>query len=749
MANNKREGTNREGGPASPEIEKFRQLIHMSPDMIAIHSRGIIKYMNPSGIRMLGYKRALDVIGRPISQFLHPDDRPMVAKMLKNLYSKNKKREGYRFRFMRPDSSAIYLEISSAPISRSDPDTRQVLARDITEKVKAEETLRASEELFRLFVQGVEGYAMYTMDRLGNITTWNLGAQRLKGYRKGEIIGKNFSVFFLPEEVSADRPRHLLRKAEKEGQVEEEGWRVRKDGSCFWAGTLLTAMRDSSGRLKGFSKITRDLTDEKSATDHLIKEVQQLQAVFDRSHAVMFMKDLSGKYIRVNGQFERSFGMKAGEILGKTDREIFPPDQANEFGQHDRKVIESRLPLVFEETARYRDGIHTGLVVKYPLTDERRAIYATGGIVTDITHLKQNEELLRTTNRKLEAVLNAVPLAIITVDSGGRIISWNRGAEEMFGWTKTEAVGKVFPAVPRSGLRDFLGTISRGFKGESFVGHRERLKKDGTTIDASIAYAPVMDSDGRIESVIIVIDDVSERMRAERELNKSHEKLRNMSRRLESIREQEKKRIALEIHDELGQMLTALKMDLSVMQEGVFTDKKTNRSEMTRQLVSSVKLIDNAIDTVRKIAADLRPGILDHLGLEAAVSDLGKSFEKRAGINCNVEMKLGGMKLSPEESIALYRIVQESLTNVARHSKATLVSIKAAREKSVLLMEISDNGKGISSTQVSSHSSLGIFGMRERAEALGGSFSVGSGEGGGTVVRVRLPLGRTGDALHI
>ncbi len=741
MPNKRRGDAHGKAGRPLREIDQFRQLIHMSPDMIAIHTRGIIAYMNPAGIRMLGYRRAVDVIGRPISQFLHPDDRPMVAEMVKDLYSEKQKRQGFRFRFMRPNRTAIYLEISSARISRNDPESRLMLARDITEKVKSEETLRASEELFRLFVQGVKGYAMYTMDTHGNITSWNVGSQRMKGYRKNEILGKHFSIFFLPYDIANGIPHALLRKAEKEGQVENEGWRVRKDGTCFWAGTLLTAMRDGSGRLVGFSKITRDLTDEKGTTDRLIKEVRQLQAVFDRSHAVMFLKDTSGRYIRVNGQFEKSFGVKADDILGKTDREIFPPIQAKEFEENDRKVIESRVPLVFEETAWYRDGQHTNLVVKYPLTDERRAIYAIGGVVTDITHLKANEELLRSTNMKLEAVLNAAPLAILTVDDRGRIMSWNRGAEEMFGWKKEEAVGKIFPAVPPSGLKHFLDGIKSGFKGGSLAGCRaERRKKDGTTLEASIAYAPVIDSDGRIGSVIVVIEDVTDRMRAEREVEQSREKLRNMTRKLESVREQEKKRIALEIHDELGQMLTALKMDLSILQEGVSTGRLKSQIEMTGQLDSSIRLIDNAIDTVRKIATDLRPGILDHLGFEAAILDLGKSFEKRSGIQCTVDAKLGNIKLGQEQAIALYRIMQESLTNVARHSKATRVLICAARRNGFLSLEVHDNGEGIDGTHLSGHESVGIFGMRERAEAIGGSFSIAPRDKGGTTVRILLPF---------
>ncbi len=733
------EGKSKEGHGL--RSEQFRRLVELSPDLIAIHSDGILTYMNPAGIRMAGCRSYSEVVGHSIAEFVHPDDRQFVADLLKDLYGSKRRRRSVRFRFVRKDGTFIHLEISSVPLSRFEGHSRLVVARDVTEVVRAEETLKASEEHLRLFVEGVKEYAMYTMDTDGNVTSWNRGAERLKGYGRKEIIGKNFSIFFPPEAAASGKPYKLIKEAAEKGQASDEGWHVKKDGTYFWASTLLTAMRDARGTLKGFSKITRDLTEEKAATDRLVNEVRQLQALFGRSHAVMFLKDVSGRYIRVNEQFEHSFGVTAKDVLGKTDRDMFPPDQADEFRKHDREVIESGVPLVFEESARYEDGTHVSLVVKYPLMDEKRGIYAIGGVVTDITHLKSNEELLRTTNRKLEAVLNAAPLAILTVDRQGKVLTWNGGAEQMFGWTKEEVLGRVFPAVPPGDLEDYLDGIARGFKGESCAGYvRERMKKDGTVVEANIARAPVTVAEGQIESIIIVIDDVTDRRRTARELEESHMKLRLMSRGLEAAREQDRKRISLEIHDELGQMLTALKMDLSLLLEGAFSGRPLRTADIGNQLTSSLNLVDNAIDTVRKIAADLRPGILDHLGLEAAIMDLGRNFEKRSGITCKLDLALNDLDFGQDESIALYRIVQEALTNVARHSGAGIVNITAVSRNGTLAIDIKDNGKGISADDIYGLSSFGIFGMRERASGIGATLTVSRRESGGTLVSLKMPV---------
>ncbi len=594
---------------------QFRRFVELSPDLIAVHSHGIITYMNPAGVRILGFERISDVVGRPIIELVHPMMRPGLAIELNKIYEQKKERRAVKYKLVRPDGRMIYFEIYSFPVLLSDSDGRQVVAHDITSRVEAERTLRRSRQLFRLLVEGVREYAMYTMDKQGYITSWNQGAERIKGYRRDEIIGKNFSTFFPSEAIAAGKPESLLRTAERKGQVQEEGWRVRKDGRLFWAGILLTAMRDNRGNLVGFSKITKDLTERKLADERLFKEMQQLQAI-----------------------------------------------------------------------------------------------------------------------------LNAAPLAILTIDGRGVLLSWNKGAEQMFGWTKEEAVGRVCPTVPDSELEDYFEMINKAFGGESLAGHvRNRRKKNGTVIQTSIAYAPITNTEGKTESIIVVLDDITERRRAERQLKESHERLKALSRGLESVREEEKKTIAREIHDQLGQMLTALKMELDTLRNRLSSNETSDPTTIDEEFNSSVGLVDNAIDTVRKIASDLRPGILDHLGLAAAISELGITFEKRTRIKCTVDIHTGSRQLSPEESIAIYRIIQEALTNVARHSRASSVRIKSDYQGGELHVDLCDNGRGIVDEEIFRNHSLGVFGMRERAESIGGSLVVSRGEEGGTVVRVIIP----------
>jgi signal transduction histidine kinase len=232
--------------------------------------------------------------------------------------------------------------------------------------------------------------------------------------------------------------------------------------------------------------------------------------------------------------------------------------------------------------------------------------------------------------------------------------------------------------------------------------------------------------------------DITERKRAEEQLKSSYEQLRALSARIQSIREEERTTIAREIHDELGQALTGLKMDLSWLR------KKIPEEELIEKTQSMLKLIDSTIQTVRKISTELRPGILDDLGLIAAIEWQAGDFQSRTGIKCEFDSSLEEVALEREVSTAIFRIVQETLTNVVRHANATQVNIKVGEEDGILLVEIEDNGRGITGKEVSSPKSLGLLGMRERAHLFGGELEIKGTSGERTVVMVRIPL-RTKD----
>ncbi|HVD77717.1 MAG TPA: PAS domain S-box protein, partial [Vicinamibacteria bacterium] len=264
--------------PAYPKLaeaqEHFRLLVAGVEDyaIFLLDADGHVISWNAGAERIKGY-RAEEIIGKHFSTFYRPEDvqsghprRELEAARREGHY----REEGWR---VRKDGTPFWASVVLNAVT--DPGGEIIgflkITRDLTERRQAEEALRQSEERFRLLVDAVEDYAIFMLDPQGNIASWNRGAERIKGYRADEIIGRHFSTFYRPEEVRSGHPQHELEVARSEGHYEEEGWRVRKDGSLFWADVTITAVRDETGTLRGFAKVTRDLTERRDA------EQQQLQ----------------------------------------------------------------------------------------------------------------------------------------------------------------------------------------------------------------------------------------------------------------------------------------------------------------------------------------------------------------------------------------------------------------------------------------------------------------------------------------
>lgn len=243
--------------------------------------------------------------------------------------------------------------------------------------------------------------------------------------------------------------------------------------------------------------------------------------------------------------------------------------------------------------------------------------------------------------------------------------------------------------------------------------------------------------DDRDEPISIVgtVQDITERKRAEEELTYSREQLRNLSMHLQSVREEERTTIAREIHDELGQVLTALKMDLSWLDKRHRGDKSL--AERTKSMLS---LVDATIQTVKRISSELRPGVLDHLGLAAAIEWQAKEFEKHTGITCDVSVDPDDMLLDRQYSTTIFRIFQEALTNVARHANATKVRISLAEKEDGISLHVEDNGKGITKKQMNNPQSFGLIGIQERVHFLNGEIRIRGTRNKGTSLTIHIPL---------
>jgi signal transduction histidine kinase len=234
----------------------------------------------------------------------------------------------------------------------------------------------------------------------------------------------------------------------------------------------------------------------------------------------------------------------------------------------------------------------------------------------------------------------------------------------------------------------------------------------------------------------------NKRREAEEELKNSREQLRNLSTRLQSMLEEERTRISREIHDELGQMLTALKMELSWLKNQLTEDQTSLRERAS----SMLKLVDTTLSTMRKISTELRPGILDDLGLIAAIEWQAHEFQNRTGIQCKIHVSPENIALDPVRTTTIFRIFQEALTNAARHSNADKINVRLKKKGNNLILEVKDNGRGIRENEIFHSKSLGLLGIRERVYLWGGKVKIHGIQGKGTTLAVQIPLPASPDA---
>ncbi len=384
------------------------------------------------------------------------------------------------------------------------------------------------------------------------------------------------------------------------------------------------------------------------------------------------------------------------------------------------------------------------LIRTAPLRDEQGKLIKWYGMSVDIEDRKRTEEALREAEQKYREIFENAGEGIFQSTPEGRYIAANPALARMYGFGSPEEMIRSLQDISRQVYVDptrreeFRRQLKeqgavRGFEHEVF-------RKDGSRLWISVNARAVRDEQGAIQYYEGTVQDITARKAAEEKLKATSEQLRALSARLQSAREEEGSRIAREIHDELGSSLTSLKWDLEEIDKQLSTPLEPLALVALREKFQTpMKLADLAISAIRKIASELRPSVLDDLGLVAAIEWQAQQFQARTGIICDCDCSLEKVELNEEQSTAAFRILQEALTNVLRHAEATRVEIKISRENGYLALSISDNGKGISDSEKSEQQSLGILGMRERAHLIGGEIDIKGFEGKGTVVDLRVP----------
>ncbi len=478
-----------------------------------------------------------------------------------------------------------------------------------------------------------------------------------------------------------------------------------------------------------------DILMDRARMEKILRETEdRFEAFINNSPAVAFLKDEDGRIMWINKSCERSFKVKLQDWQGKTDFEIWPAAVAREIRKNDLLIFMNNEPTEFIETVPGSGGDRTWLSIKFPFRDASGRRFL-GGVAIEITERVQGEEYAQ----RLAAIVESSNDAIIGKSLDGIITTWNRGAERIYGYSAEEIIGRpVSLLVPADRPDEVPGILKRLQRGEMIDQFETvRVRKDGSLIDIAVTISPVRDTAGRIIGASSVARDITDRLKTEEDLRKAHEGLETLSHRLLEVQEMERRHIARELHDEIGQALTAIKINMQAMQRDIVGETQLSR------INDSLQIVDHAIQQVRNLSLDLRPSILDDLGIVAALRWYLDRISTRAGFQTHFDASGIDTRLGTDIETTCFRIVQEALTNIVRHARAQNVEVRIQKNGADLYLTIRDDGIGFNVDEAKEKAihggSLGVLGMQERSSLAGGSLEIQSALNQGTEIRVKIP----------
>jgi PAS domain S-box-containing protein len=636
---------------------------------------------------------------------------------------------------------------------------------------RKQEELRRSEERFRLLVEGVRDYAIFMLDSEGRVSTWNKGAKRLFGYTEREIVGEPASILFTPEDIRDGAPGLELRKAEEEGRAVDERQHVRKDGSEFWASGFVRPIRDDAGNLRGFAKVARDITELKRAEEALRQSERIYRSVVEQAEENIFLVDIETKRIlEANAAFYDSLGYAPEELEEMTLYDIVAHERES-IDRNVQRIVHEEQRSIGERKYRRKDGSLIDVEVS-------ASAISYGGretmciVAHDVTERKQVEENLRQSLGVLLALREAGQVLSSTLESEevvSRLLEIMRGvsnltavvisvqdkAEDIHIWRSSGLQGlwrraRFAPeaaaarqAVLERGEQQLFRLRHPKLRSKYLVGLCLPLRSRDRVLGVLEAYGP--ESLAERDTVEILASLASqaasalENARLYERLEEREQRLQDLVGKLLRAQEEERRRVAYEVHDGLAQIAAGAHQHLQAFAERYAPDAERGRRDLDRIL----RLVRATVSDSRRIIADLRPTTLDDLGLAATIS-LEVERLREDGYQVDYQEKLGDERLPVAAEIALFRVVQEALTNVRKHAQTQQVRIELRRREDEICLEVQDYGRGFDPAAAPVESGpgerVGLAGMQERIGMLGGKLEIHSEPDVGTTVAVTVPL---------
>jgi PAS domain S-box-containing protein len=600
----------------------------------------------------------------------------------------------------------------------------------VTEQIKTRKKVAELEALEASILESIPHAVIGLRDR--HIIFANDGVQTVFGWRANDLIGRKSRIFYRTDEDDERIARELYSTLEKQKTFSTEFPCRRKNGRYITCRVTVSRIGETL-KNKNIVITYEDITERKQVEDAYETMASKSQA------GVYVVQD--GLFVFVNSNAAHYVGFSVDQMIGMNSLSLVHPDDREMVKRNSQRMIQGRrfTPHEFRVVTRRGDIRWIMETVNLIPYRGRKAIL---GNSMDITELILARKKLAELEALEASILEAIPHAVIGLQNR-RIIFVNDGVKSVFGFTSAELIDKSTRLLYRTD-RDYeriAGMLYSLLERQTVVSIEFPCRrKDGEDIECMISAARI----GRKleeKRVVITYENITDRKRAEREVEQSRGQLRKLSAHLQSVREKERTRIARELHDELGQLLTALNTEIILLKNKIPDGQKI----LADKAQSMSALVDMTMQTVKKIYMDLRPGMLDHLGLTAALGWQADDFSKRTGIACKASFKPEDIVLDPDLTTTIFRIFQETLTNISRHAGATKVTVKLKVTDERLEFVVKDNGKGIEEKQMQKPDSFGLLGIRERVYHWDGRVNIVGKSGKGTKVTVIIPLRKSGE----
>lgn len=594
---------------------------------------------------------------------------------------------------------------------------------------KEKKELKVQLALFASIINSSED-AIISKTPGGIITSWNQGAQKIFRYTAAEITGKHISIL-IPHHLQYEEDEIMKKICRGKIFDHYETERVRKDGKIIYVSLSITPIKDEAENITGASEIVRDISERKNTEGDIVKTNKEKETTLNRISDAVVSVDKEWRYTFLNAAAVVLNVFDRNELMGRVMWDIHPKMKGTFFWNTLHEAMQTGNAIEFEN---FFIQHKTWYCVKaYPSADGMTIYYK------EISENKKAEQQKEFDQSNLRSLINNTKDLMWSVDKDLRLVtcndSFNRAIELASGKRLVKGDNILSMQFTKEQLKRYKIFYERALSGEIFtiIDHFEYPAE----FWVEISFYPIRNGNTVIGTACFSRDITIQKKTME-EIKSTAEQLRKLTAHLQTIREEERKRIAREIHDELGQLLTAIKMDVA------WIDEKTPAETVPvkNKLKNIITLLDRSNQSVRNILNRLRPVILNDYGLMDALDWQNRQFTEATGIPVKFITAETAIMLPEEIVTGIFRVYQESLTNIMRYAKARKVITTLNTKNNIIFLTVQDNGKGFEPAVVPIKKSFGILGMKERVLSLNGKFELVSLPGKGTKISISLPYKR-------